>query len=136
MTGEPRQLRSDCPIAASLDLFGDRWTLLLLRDLLLGGPTHFADFARDEQIPPNTLSNRLQRLLDAGLIAKAPDESDARRWTYRPLRPALALLPVLLEMMAWGDEHTGGSAPPEIIEAMRTDRAGLIADLNARHANA
>ena len=64
-------LRSGCPIAASLDILGDRWTLVVLRDMLLGGSTRFSEFAADESIATNILTDRLHRLVDSGLVEKA-----------------------------------------------------------------
>jgi DNA-binding HxlR family transcriptional regulator len=99
-------LRSGCPIAASLDILGDRWTLVVLRDLLLGGSTRFSEFAVDESIATNILTDRLHRLLESGLVEKSSDPADGRRVIYRPLAPAIALVPVLAELIAWGVRHT------------------------------
>lgn len=107
------ELRSSCPVAASLDVLGDRWTLVVLRDLLLGGMTHFADFAVDEKIATNTLAERLQRLRDAGIIARVRDPDDGRRWIYVPRRPAIELIPVLVDLMIWGIANTAVDVPPE-----------------------
>ncbi len=98
----PTELRSSCPVAASLDVLGDRWTLVVLRDLLIGGETHFADFAADEAIATNTLAERLQRLRDAGVIARVKDPEDGRRWIYVPRRPAIELIPVLVDLTDLG----------------------------------
>lgn len=118
--------RSSCPVAGSLDVLGDRWTLLVLRDILIGGVRHFADFAADEGIAPNTLTDRLQRLAAAGLVQRVKDESDGRRWSYVPCESAIALLPVLIDLMVWGTAHTTGSAPDWLLVAVAEDRAGLI----------
>ncbi len=107
------ELRSSCPVAASLDVLGDRWTLVVLRDLLLGGTTHFADFAVDEGVATNTLAERLQRLRDAGIIARVKDPDDGRRWIYVPRRPAIELIPVLVDLMIWGIANTAVEVPPE-----------------------
>lgn len=107
------QLRSSCPVAASLDVLGDRWTLVVLRDLLIGGATYFADFAVDESIATNTLAERLQRLRDAGIIARVRDPEDGRRWIYVPRQPAVELIPVLIDLMIWGIANTGVDVPPD-----------------------
>ena len=99
-------LRSGCPIAASLDILGDRWTLVVLRDMLLGGRTRFSEFAADESIATNILTDRLHRLVDSGLVEKRADPDDGRRVIYRPLPPAIDLIPVLAELVAWGSRHT------------------------------
>ena len=107
-------------------MLGDRWTLLVLRDVLIGGVRHFADFAIDERIAPNTLTDRLQRLTDAGLVERVKDQDDGRRWSYVPREPGIALLPVLIDLMVWGTAHTGGSAPDWLLAAVAEDRDGLI----------
>ena len=123
-----RELRSSCPVAASLDVLGDRWTLVILRDLLIGGRSHFADFAADESIATNTLAERLRRLLDAGIIARIGDPSDGRRWIYVPRRPAIELIPVLVDLMIWGLANTAVQAPPVQARAAR-HRDSLITDI-------
>lgn len=126
MSSETPEPRSSCPLAASLDVLGDRWTLLVLRDVLIGGVRHFSDFAADEGIAPNTLTDRLQRLAAAGLVQRVKDESDGRRWSYVPCESAIALLPVLIDLMVWGTAHTAGAAPDWLLAAAAQDRAGLI----------
>ena len=123
-----RELRSSCPVAASLDVLGDRWTLVILRDLLIGGRSHFADFAADESIATNTLAERLQRLRDAGIIARVGDPTDGRRWIYVPRRPAIELIPVLVDLMIWGLANTAVKAPPAQASAA-AHRDALIADI-------
>ncbi len=122
------ELRSSCPIAASLDVLGDRWTLVVLRDLLIGGKTHFADFAVDEAIATNTLTERLQRLREAGIIARVSDPEDGRRWIYVPRRPAIELIPVLVDLMIWGIAHTAVNVPPAVAKTVM-NREALIARL-------
>lgn len=122
------ELRSSCPVAASLDVLGDRWTLVVLRDLLIAGTTHFADFAVDESIATNTLADRLQRLRDAGIIARVRDPDDGRRWIYVPRQPAIELIPVLVDLMIWGITNTPVDVPPEQAGAAE-HRDALIAQI-------
>lgn len=132
MTPPPAaELRSSCPVAASLDVLGDRWTLVVLRDLLLDGRTHFADFAADESIATNTLAERLQRLRDTGIIARVRDAEDGRRWVYLPRRPAIDLIPILVDLMIWGSAHTAVEVPPELADAS-ADRDALVAQFTER----
>lgn len=103
-----RREKSQCPISYSLDLFGDRWTLLVLRDVILHGKTRFAEFqSSDEKIASNTLSDRLRRLGEQGFIAIEKDPSDARQKIYSVTKKGLSLTPVLLEIAAWGASHDG-----------------------------
>lgn len=118
--------RSDCPIAGSLDIFGDSWTLLVLRDLLLRGVTRFQDIASSEQIASNILTNRLERLQAAGLIKRYSDANDGRKFIYVPTEAAIELIPVLIEMMLWGDRYTSGIADPNLVKAAKKDRASFI----------
>lgn len=127
MTQPSPTLRSNCPVAASLDLFGDRWTLLILRDLLFDGRSQFSELAANEGIATNTLSERLQRLLDASLIVRRRDPEDGRRWIYAPTPAALELVPALVELMLWGNRHTDGAAPAWVLEAAAIDKPGLVA---------
>jgi DNA-binding HxlR family transcriptional regulator len=105
-----RNLRSDCPIAASLDILGDRWTMLILRDMLLAGKSQFGEFATDEGVATNILADRLTTLVERGIIEKVPDETDRRKFHYRLLPPGVELLPVIAELVVWGVRHT--EVPP------------------------
>jgi DNA-binding HxlR family transcriptional regulator len=105
-----KNLRSDCPIAASLDVLGDRWTMLILRDMLLGGKSQFGEFATNEGVATNILADRLATLVEQGVIERVPDEVDRRKYHYRVLRPGVELLPVIAELMVWGVTNT--DVPP------------------------
>lgn len=109
-----RDLRSDCPIAASLDIIGDRWTLLVLRDMLLGGRSHFSEFAENESIATNILTDRLATLVQWEIIERIPDPDDGRKYLYRPLPPAIELLPVIAELAAWGLKYSAVDAPADL----------------------
>lgn len=128
------ELRSSCPIAASLDIFGDRWTLLILRDLLLDGRRHFSDFALDEGIATNVLTDRLSRLVDLGMIQKVADPEDGRRVVYIPLEPAIELVPILAEIAAWGLDNT--AVPTTAQFAPMRDQKSRKAFVRARVAEA
>ena len=101
MRHKPTQPRSDCPVSCALDLLGDRWTLLVVRDLLLRGRRHFEQLASDESIATNILTDRLGRLERAGIIAKRRDPDDGRRRIYTPTERGVDLIPTLLEL-GWG----------------------------------
>ena len=98
----PAERRSPCPVACSLDIFGDRWTLLIVRDLLFGR-TRFKDFsASPEHIPTNILSDRLERLLGYGVIEQIPAEDGTKRLAYRLTAKGKALASVLKAIRDWG----------------------------------
>lgn len=102
-TGDPApRRRSACPVACALDLFGDKWTLLIIRDLLLGR-SRFRDFtASPEGIPTNILSDRLERLQAGGLARQIPAADGSRRLAYELTDKGLALRPVLKAVRDWG----------------------------------
>lgn len=94
--------RSPCPVSCALDLFGDRWTLLIIRDLFLGR-SRFKDFtASPEGIPTNILSDRLERLLETGIVQQIPVTDGSKRMAYELTEKGRALRPVLLSMRNWG----------------------------------
>lgn len=108
-----QQRRSECPISCSLDLLGDKWTLLVLRDLL-DGKTRFSEFERSlEGIPTNILTDRLRRLEAAAIVERVTTETSSR-FRYRATQKGRDLRSVLLELAAWGNEHVDDTwAPPE-----------------------
>ena len=120
--------RSDCPIAYSLELIGDAWSLLIIRDIVFAGKHTFGEFlASGEGIARNILANRLARLEAEGLIVKKPHPSDGRKDWYAATEAGLELIPVLLELSKWG-----AGREPETAETIRwleelgLDREDLI----------
>jgi DNA-binding HxlR family transcriptional regulator len=92
-------------VACALDIIGDRWTLLIVRDLLMGG-TRFRDFAASpEGIPTNILSNRLERLLRQEIVEHIPADDGTKRFAYRLTEKGFALRPVLKAIRDWGLER-------------------------------
>ena len=111
--------RSGCPISSALDLLGDRWTLLVVRDLLFVGASRFGDFLKSpEGIPTNILAERLSRLERIGVIRKVPYQKRPARYDYRLTARGAELMPILLELSRWSGRHIPGrlGAPPEAME--------------------
>lgn len=105
--------RSPCPIASALDLLGDKWTLIVVRDLLLFDKHRFADLlASGEGISTNVLSERLARLEAAGLVVRHRYQERPPRDEYHLTPCGRDLLPVLREMIAWGNRHIPGTLRP------------------------
>lgn len=103
--------RSGCPVACTLDLIGDRWTLLIIRDLLLG-KTHYREFARSpERIATNILADRLERLQDVGLVTTEPSTLRVGSRAYTLTSKGESLLPLLEAMREWGIENVAGTDP-------------------------
>ena len=122
--------RSRCPIAISLDIFGDRWSLLIVRDLMFKGYRSFKEFAAaGEGIATNVLAERLERLDVAGIIARESDAADGRKAVYRLTAKGLDLAPVLVEMVIWAARYADTDAPPAVVRAMQRDRTRFIANL-------
>jgi DNA-binding HxlR family transcriptional regulator len=125
--------KSGCPINFGLEIFGDQWSLLILRDMLIAGKQSFKEFqASDEGIASNILTDRLKRLETCGLITREPSPRDRRQVVYQPTAAGQALLPVLVEMSYWGATHDPATAaPPVFITAYAADRDGLIRSIVA-----
>ena len=102
----PRIKRSDCGIASALDLIGDKWTLLIMRDALFFDCRTFADFSdRPERIPTNLLSERLKRLVIFGALEKVAYQSRPQRFEYVPTKLGNEMKPLLKELRAFGDAN-------------------------------
>ena len=122
--------RSRCPIALALDVLGDPWTLLIVRDLMFRGARVFGDFAgAGEGIATNVLSDRLARLEANGIVDKARDPTDKRRFVYRLTEKGIGLAPVLTELVIWSAAHGETDAPPDVVRAMQTDRDAFVAQV-------
>lgn len=121
--------RSGCPISIALELLGDAWSLLIVRDLMFKGRRTFNEFlAGGEGIATNILAERLRRLEGAGIVDKRPDPEDRRRMLYALTRKGLDLAPVLVELVVWSAAHEVTDAPPAVVRQMRSDRDGFIAE--------
>ena len=100
---DPDEPRSYCPINLSLELFGDSWTLLVLRDMMFGGKRHFRELLQsDEGISSNILADRLSRLVEHGLLTKSDDPTHKQKAIYSLTEKAITLLPIVVQIGAWG----------------------------------
>lgn len=127
MTDAPRHRRSTCPISSALEIVGDSWSLLIIRDMLFGHARTYKDFlASDEAIATNILANRLSKLQECGIIAGAPNPQDGRSQIYRLTAKGLDLIPVLMELSTWGARHEDGQPPGGILDAWKADRQGFL----------
>lgn len=98
--------RSGCPINLTLEVVGDKWSLLILRDMMFGGKRHFREMLRSEEgIASNILADRLKMLVDQGIITKADDPSHKQKAVYSLTEQGIALLPVLAQMAVWGRKY-------------------------------
>jgi len=116
--------RSPCPIANTLDLVGDKWTLLIARDLLFFGKRQYREFAASpEGIPSNILADRLKRMEAEGLIEKTPYQDNPVRYAYALTPRGADLRPVLVALIEWGNRHIPGTYRPTP-EQMKKARGG------------
>src|ERR1051326_9512285 len=103
LPGKPKSKhRSGCPVSISLEAFGDRWSLLIIRDLMVRGYRTFKEFEQaGEGIATNILADRLRKLKKAGIIASERDAKDRRQLNYRLTEKGIDLAPVMLELLVW-----------------------------------
>ena len=133
MSGARRENRSLCPLSISLEIFGDRWTLLIVRDLMLKGRNSFREFADSgEKIASNVLADRLARLETHGIIDRRPHPEEGRSQIYRLTEKGLQLAPVLLEMILWAARHERTAAPPSEVKRIEKQRAVYLSEIRQR----
>lgn len=130
-----REPRSHCPISYGLDIVGDRWTLLVLRDLIMVGKRHFRDLlAAPEAIASNILAARLKALEAQGLISRRPDPDSGRQYIYEPTTKGLDMLPVMLELVRWSARYDPETAAPRpFVRRLDSDRDAVVAEMRSRH---
>ena len=133
MPGARRENRSLCPINVSLEIFGDRWTLLIVRDLMLKGRHTFRELLDGgENIASNVLSDRLARLESHGLIDRHRSTQDGRSVIYRLTEKGIELAPVLLEMILWAAQHEKTASPPGETRRIKKRRDHYLAEIRSR----
>ena len=125
--------RSRCPVNISLERFGDRWSLLIVRDLMVRGYRTFKEFKESgEGIATNVLAGRLRRLQVEGLVVAEVDETDGRRVNYRLTKKGIALAPVMLELLVWASRYEETAAPCGLAEEMAANREAVVAEVTRR----
>ena len=125
--------RSGCPVSISLEMFGDRWSLLVIRDLMVRGFRTFREFEESgEGISTNILADRLRKLLVCGIIFSQAAEEDRRRVHYRLTEKGIDLAPVLLDLLIWAARHEKTKAPCALITKMEKDREQVLAEVRRR----
>jgi len=128
--------RSDCPLNVSLELLGDRWSLLIIRDLMFRGFRSYKELLESEEgIATNILANRLKRLEGCGIINTSRAESDRRQLIYRLTKKGIDLAPVLLELILWGARYEETAAPPAMLRKMEKQRQKFLSEIQRRWAD-
>lgn len=129
-------IKSHCPINFTLEAVGDPWSLLILRDITYFGKHTFKDFASSsERITTSVLTNRLTNLEEQGILSKHPHATDKRVSVYRLTEKGLDLVPVLLEMMAWGtkyDPQSAGHRKKAFVARIRKEQSTLSREVKSK----
>ncbi|MGH9574413.1 MAG: winged helix-turn-helix transcriptional regulator [Candidatus Acidiferrales bacterium] len=122
-------------MSISLEIFGDRWSLLIVRDIMVRGLRTFRDFQESgEGIATNILADRLRKLEEAGIVVAAAEETDRRRVNYRLTEKGIDLAPVMLELLMWGARHAATAAPCAVVDDMEKNRSAILAETRRRWA--
>ena len=124
MTFGANRRRSGCPVSCSLDLLGDKWSLLIVRDMVFVQARYFKEFlASEEGIATNVLTDRLAKLEAIGVITKEPDPDNGRQVLYSLTEKGLALIPLLVELVCWGAIHDQApDANPGAVRRIQQDK--------------
>lgn len=123
-----------CPVTYALDSFGDRWSLLIIRDLLLRGLRTYGDFLDGgEGISTNILADRLKFLEGQGIITKTPDAENRRRIIYSLTEKGFDLAPVIFDLFLWSAQYDPDTkAPRDMVERMEKNREKMLADIREK----
>lgn len=119
--------RSGCPLSYTLDFFGDKWSLLIVRDMALNGKSTYGEFlSSEEQIATNILADRLSMLETNGFVTKqvAPDKKS--KFVYRLTEKGISLVPVIMEIGLWGSLYNPPGLNPQLLQALQQDKEGTI----------
>jgi DNA-binding HxlR family transcriptional regulator len=135
--------RSGCPINLTLEVLGDRWSLIVIRDIMFGNRRHFRELMTlsDEGIASNVLADRLKRLRQAGLLSRSDNPAHKQKAVYNLTEAAIELVPLLVHMGAWGRRHMP-AAPELSIRARLLEEGGppmweaFMAELRSLHLGA
>ncbi|HEX7693066.1 MAG TPA: helix-turn-helix domain-containing protein [Sphingomonas sp.] len=133
-------VRSGCPINLSMETLGDRWSLIVIRDIMFGNRRHYRELLSHSQegIASNILADRLKKLMERGLLTRADDPSHKQKAIYSLTEPAIQLLPVLAQIGAWGRRHLP-TTPELAIRAQLLEEGGpplweaFMAELRHEH---
>jgi DNA-binding HxlR family transcriptional regulator len=125
--------RSACPISFTLDILGDKWSLLILRDMIFAGKSAYGEFlSSDEKIATNILADRLSTLESQGIINKTVSSSNKSKFVYTLTEKGGALLPVIMEITVWGAQYSGDGGNEQLLRALKKDKKGTIKEFAKR----
>jgi DNA-binding HxlR family transcriptional regulator len=126
--------KSDCPINFALEIFGDRWTFLIVRDLMFKGKHFYGEFLlSEEKIATNTLADRLSLLESNGIVNKSSHPSHKQKIMYSLTQKGIDLVPVLVEIIMWSAKYDKDSAVDmKFVKSVNRDKVGLISQISSR----
>jgi DNA-binding HxlR family transcriptional regulator len=123
--------RSDCPISCSLDIFGDKWSLLIIRDIMLRGKVSYSEFlTSEEKIASNILVNRLSVLEEENILLKEVSPENKSKYIYSLTQKGADLLPIVIEIMDWGAKYNTNCPRKDLGKKIKKDKAGVIRELS------
>lgn len=133
-----QDFRCDCPITSALDILGDKWMLVIVKQMLIEGKETFKDFTEsDEAIATNILSAKLKLLEEAGIVIKTKQPGNKKTNLYLLTDKGLALTPILVELATWSDSHLRDIHPTivngESMELLRNDKAAFASALIGKY---
>jgi DNA-binding HxlR family transcriptional regulator len=121
------KLRSDCPISCSLDVFGDKWSLLIIRDIMLRDKFSYSEFLEsEEKIATNILVSRLSFLEAENILSKQVSPTNKSKFIYSLTKKGVDLLPIIIEIMDWGAKYNVNCPRKEVGKRIKSDKGGLI----------
>ena len=136
MAMKKKKLRSHCPINFGLEAYGDKWSLLILRDIIFRGKRTYGDFLKSEEgFATNILASRLAMLVKEGILKKRPHREDARKDLYELTEKGLDLIPVLFEMILWSakyDPKSEANRIRKLVELIRKDNREISRKIMAK----
>jgi DNA-binding HxlR family transcriptional regulator len=124
--------RSDCPINFALEIFGDKWTFLIVRDMMFKGKHYYGEFLQsEEKIATNILANRLSMLEQSGIIVKSVDPTHGSKLIYKLSQKGIDLLSVLVEVIMWSAKYDKDtSADVKFVNRVKRDKVGLLKEIS------
>ena len=128
--------RSTCPINFSVEIFGDKWMLLILRDLMFNGKNSFLEFrASAEKISSAVLTEKLNTLLEEGIVSKVVSPKNASSFLYLITDKGIELVPVMVEVLEWGSRYNPDGGPKPLLAQIRQNKKKAIAELQDKLRN-
>ncbi|MES2728086.1 MAG: helix-turn-helix domain-containing protein [Bacteroidota bacterium] len=120
--------RSDCPVSSSLDIWGDKWSLLIVRDLMFAKQCTYGDFLKsDEKIATNILASRLQTLEENGIIIKSSHPDSKAKVLYKLSQKGIDLVPIMIEINLWAEKYfTIPAAQKAMLKEVKKDKEAFI----------